>query len=70
MCYRNRYFKIKHIKIQDVLTLKIHNHLPNSFMLGNKKALFYLLKEYYQKINKNVFDYVPLTFHIKNGIKD
>lgn len=48
----------------------IHNHLQNNFHLGNKKALFYNLKVYYFKMGKNPFDYIPLTFHIKNGIKD
>ena len=41
-----------------------------NFYLGNKKALFYNLKEYYNLIGKNVFDYVPLTFHIRKGMKD
>ena len=48
----------------------MHNHLENNFFLGNKKALFYNLKEYYELIGENVFDYVPLTFHIKKGMKD
>jgi tubulin monoglycylase TTLL3/8 len=48
----------------------IHNHLQYNFYLGNKKALFYNLKEYYSLIGKNVFDYVPLTFHIRKGMKD
>jgi hypothetical protein len=26
---------------------KMHNHLINNFYLGNKKALFYNLKQYY-----------------------
>ena len=48
----------------------IHNHLQNNFYLGNKKALFYNLKEYYSLNGQNVFDYLPLTFHIRKGIKD
>jgi tubulin polyglutamylase TTLL1 len=28
----------------------IHNHLQNNFYLGNKKALFHNLKQYYQLI--------------------
>jgi len=44
--------------------------LQYNFYLGNKKALFYNLKEYYNLIGKNVFDYVPLTFHIRKGMKD
>jgi len=48
----------------------VHNHLQNNFFLGNKKALFYNLKDYYNRIGEDVFEYVPLTFHIKQGFKD
>ena len=47
----------------------MHNHLENNFYLGNKKALFYNLREYYSLMGENVFDVVPLTFHIKKGMK-
>ena len=49
---------------------RMHNHLSNNFYLGNKKALFYNLKQYYELLDKNVFTKVPLTFHIKKGFKD
>ena len=48
----------------------IHNHLECNFLLGNKKALFYCMKDYYQKIGDDLFNYMPLTFHIRNGFKD
>lgn len=48
----------------------VHNHLQCNFYLGNKKALFYNLREYYSLIGDNVFNYVPLTFHIRKGMKD
>jgi tubulin monoglycylase TTLL3/8 len=38
--------------------------------LGNKKALFYNLREYYSLLDENVYQYIPLTFHIKKGTKD
>lgn len=28
------------------------------------------MSEYYGKLNQNVFDFLPLTFHIKNGLED
>jgi hypothetical protein len=28
------------------------------------------MSEYYSKMNRDVFDYLPLTFHIKQGIQD
>lgn len=48
----------------------IHNHLINNFFLGNKKALFYNLREYYSLSGDNLYNYIPLTFHIKKGMKD
>lgn len=48
----------------------VHNHLEYNFYLGNKKALFYNMKEYYKRQGKDVFEYLPLTFHIKNGFND
>ncbi len=44
--------------------LIIHNHFEQNEFLGNKKALFYNMKAYYENQNKNVFDYLPLTFHV------
>lgn len=48
----------------------MHNHLINNFYLGNKKALFYNIKQYYELIGENPFSRIPLTFHIKKGFKD
>jgi hypothetical protein len=28
------------------------------------------MKAFYEKARKNVFDFVPLTFHIKAGVND
>ena len=44
--------------------LKVHNRIDKNFLLSNKKALFYNLKRYYQALNKDVFDCVPVTFHV------
>ncbi|CAD8165580.1 unnamed protein product [Paramecium pentaurelia] len=46
--------------------IKMHNHLENNFHLGNKKALFYNIKAYYESQNINVFDNLPVTYHIKS----
>lgn len=48
----------------------MHNHLINNYVLGNKKALFNTMAAYYQSQEQEVFDYLPLTFHIKDGIED
>lgn len=49
---------------------KIHNHFINSFLIGNKKALFQTMSDYYSKRGDDVFNYLPLTFHISNGLED
>ncbi len=48
----------------------VHNHLENNFYLGNKKALFYNMREYARLRKKNPFENMPLTFHIRKGFKD
>lgn len=48
----------------------MHNHLECNYFIGNKKALFYNLKQYYDLLGKNVFDIIPLTYHIKHGTTD
>lgn len=50
--------------------MKVHNHFMNNFIIGNKKALFKTMSEYYSRLSQNVFDYLPLTFHVKNGLED
>ena len=58
------------LPIMDNSECRVHNHLSNNFYLGNKKALFYNIKQYCELVGQNVFDIVPLTFHIKKGFKD
>ena len=46
------------------------NHQDNNFHLSNKKAIWYNMRIYYESLNLNPFDYMPLTFHIKDGEND
>ena len=46
------------------------NHLINNYVIGNKKALFNTMSNYYKELNLNIFDYLPLTFHIREGMED
>lgn len=48
----------------------MHNHLINNYVIGNKKALFNTMANYYSEVNLQVFDFLPLTFHIKDGPED
>ena len=50
--------------------MKIHNHFRNNFLIGNKKALFKTMSEFYEKQGKRVFEYLPVTFHITKGLED
>lgn len=43
---------------------KIHNKIEGNSCLVNKKSLLSNMSEYYKGMSKNVFEYLPLTFHI------
>ena len=58
------------IKEEDKHQTVIQNHLPFNGILGNKKAMFYILREYCILAGRDLFNTVPLTFHIKQGLKD
>ena len=49
---------------------KIHNHIESNYNLSNKKCLFYNMKNYHEIIQENVFEVLPLTFHLQNGLLD
>lgn len=38
--------------------------------MNNKKALYLNMKNYYDALEEDVFDYLPLTFHVKAGLED
>lgn len=38
--------------------------------MANKKALLLNMRNYYDSIGEDVFDSLPVTFHIKNGTND
>jgi hypothetical protein len=43
------------------------NHLPRNNSIGSKKNLFKSLFYYYRNIaNKNPFDFIPKTYHIRS----
>jgi len=48
----------------------MHNHLECNYYIGNKKALFYNIKRFYELQGKNPFQIIPHTFHIKKGTED
>lgn len=54
----------------DPTHIRCHNKLERNFSLANKKALFMNLKLLYTALGIEVFDIVPVTFHITNGEQD
>jgi len=50
--------------------IKLSNHLEGCMQLGNKKSLYENMKKYYDLINKDIYEIMPMTFHIANGILD
>lgn len=48
----------------------MHNHIEQNYYIGNKKALFYNMKRYYDLQKLDVFEALPLTFHITKGLDD
>ena len=51
-------------------TTKIYNKMEDNFHLSNKKALFLNMRQYYEIQGLDVFQVLPVTFHIKNGDQD
>ena len=54
----------------DQLNIKICNHLEGHYNLSNKKTMLMNMIRYYEELNENVFDTLPLTFHIQKGSED
>ena len=61
---RLKFFPFLKAREEDPKQCHVHNHLQYNYLIGNKKALFYNLKDYYSFSGKNVYNIIPLTFHI------
>lgn len=55
---------------QRILESKLYNKVEDNFHLNNKKALFLNMKNYYEAMEQDVFDNLPVTFHVKTGLDD
>ena len=51
-------------------TCVFYSKMENNYHLSNKKAIYYNMKVYYEAIGKDYYKYLPLTFHIKEGLSD
>mmetsp|Transcript_21579 Transcript_21579/g.24433 ORF Transcript_21579/g.24433 Transcript_21579/m.24433 type:complete len:443 (-) Transcript_21579:953-2281(-) len=47
-----------------------HNHVDNHIHISNKKALYMNMRLYYQQQGWDVFEILPLTYHIQDGTHD
>ena len=56
--------------MEDATKIKIHNHFEFNWHIGNKKAMFYNMRQYYELKEENVWNYLPITFHIHKGLED
>lgn len=57
-------------KLPQSADVKIYNKIEDNFHISNKKALYLNMKNYYEALEQDVFDYLPLTFHLKQGLED
>ena len=49
---------------------RIHNKIEFNQNLSDKKFLYKNMKDYYDRLGENIFEYLPLTFHIDENYKD
>lgn len=55
-------------RISNSTNLIVHNHLNQNYFIGNKKSLYYHMKLFYDLQGKNIFDVLPVTFHLSKGV--
>ena len=72
MLYRLDFLPRKEViyQLPDPQKVRMHNHFEFNWMIGNKKAMFYNMRQYYDLKGEDVFQYLPLTFHIQKGLED
>jgi tubulin polyglutamylase TTLL1 len=56
--------------IIDPCTSRMQNKLEYHYNLSDKKSLYCNMKIYYERSGRNVFENLPLTFHISGDLKD
>jgi hypothetical protein len=53
-----------------IMDIKVYNKIEDNFHMNNKKALFLNMVNYYEATDKPVWDNLPVTFHVKDGMDD
>ena len=54
----------------DPCTSRVQNKLEYHYNLSDKKFLYKNMKEYYDNVGEEIFNYLPLTFHVGKDCKD
>ena len=49
---------------------RIYAKMEANYHLSNKFALFFNMSKYYKSIDRDPFDILPITYHIKKGTQD
>lgn len=50
--------------------LMLYSKQENNYHLSNKKAIFYNMRVYFEALGIEYHNFLPLTFHIKEGLSD
>ena len=50
--------------------LKVYAKLEANFQLTNKCTLFYNMRRYYLASERDPYQVLPLTYHVKSGTSD
>jgi hypothetical protein len=48
----------------------LYAKMEANYHLSNKKALFWNMMNFYKRLGRNPFDYLPITFHVESGLND
>lgn len=49
-------------------TIRLHNHVENASSIGNKKALLFYMRRYYEQQGLDPFNYLPQTVHLTGDV--
>lgn len=66
----DEYISLSPVTLITPSKIKVYNRIERNYELCSKKRLFSNMVNYYKSINKDPFEYIPLTFHITHGARD
>lgn len=60
--------KYELLDIPNPHTARLHNHVEGASNIGNKKALLFYMRSYYEQQGLDPFLYIPETVHIASDV--